>query len=97
MRKQLLIASALPILLLLPLPAAEAGLRSPAIRAEFKRLHPCPANGRTRGACPGFQIDHREALICGGKDDLSNLQWLSVEDHKAKTRVEVKLCRTHVR
>jgi hypothetical protein len=67
------------------------------LRAEFLRLNPCPATGKSRGACPGWQIDHREALICGGRDELANLQWLTVEDHKAKTRVEVKLCRTHRR
>jgi hypothetical protein len=38
-------------------------------------------------------VDHREALICGGRDELANLQWLSLAEHKAKTRVEVKLCR----
>lgn len=57
------------------------------------RANPCPANGATRGHCPGYQVDHREALICGGKDELGNLQWLTVAEHKEKTKVEVKLCR----
>lgn len=70
-------------------------VRSAVLRAEFVRTHPCPATGATRGPCPGYQVDHREALICGGMDEMSNLQWLTVSDHKAKTRVEVKLCRTH--
>jgi hypothetical protein len=34
-----------------------------------------------------------EALVCGGRDELPNLQWLAIERHKEKTRVEVKLCR----
>lgn len=72
---------------------AEAGLRSRTLRAEFQRQVPCPTTGEPRGACPGWQIDHREALICGGRDEFENLQWLTVEEHKAKTRVEVKLCR----
>lgn len=76
--------------------SALAAERSPTIRAEFMRQNPCPATGSTRGACPGYQVDHREALICGGRDELSNLQWLSVAEHKAKTRVEVKLCRPRV-
>lgn len=76
---------------------AIAADRSPTLRAEFMRQNPCPATGSTRGACPGYQVDHREALICGGRDELSNLQWLSVAEHKAKTRVEVKLCRPRVR
>lgn len=73
--------------------SAAAAPRSPTLRAEFQRLNPCPATGKPRGACPGYQVDHREALICGGRDDLGNLQWLTVAEHKAKTRVEVKLCR----
>jgi hypothetical protein len=74
-------------------PAGAEPLRSRAVRAEFVRLNPCPATGATRGACPGWQVDHREALICGGRDELGNLQWLTVAEHREKTRVEVKLCR----
>lgn len=70
-----------------------AAPRSRPLRAEFVRLNPCPSTGKTSGACPGYQVDHREALICGGRDELANLQWLSIEEHKEKTRVEVKLCR----
>lgn len=68
-------------------------LRSRALRSEFQRLNPCPATGQPRGACPGYEVDHREALICGGKDELQNLQWLPVAEHREKTKVEVKLCR----
>ena len=74
--------------------AAAGADRSRALRAEFMRLNPCPAIGATRGACPGWQVDHREALVCGGRDDLQNLQWLPVAAHREKTRVEVKLCRS---
>ena len=70
-----------------------APARSPALRAEFVRLNPCPSTGATRGPCPGLQVDHREALVCSGRDELSNLQWLAVAEHREKTRVEVKLCR----
>lgn len=76
----------------LPLAAAAAD-RSRALRAEFQRLHPCPSTGKPRGACPGYHVDHREALVCGGRDELRNLQWLPVAEHREKTRVEVKLCR----
>lgn len=74
-----------------------AAPRSRELRAEFMRQQPCPATGKPSGACPGYQVDHREALICGGRDELANLQWLTIAEHKAKTRVEVKLCRTHSR
>ena len=72
-------------------PAAD---RSRTLRAEFMRLNPCPSTGLSRGACPGWQVDHREALVCGGRDELANLQWLTIEAHRQKTRVEVKLCRS---
>lgn len=58
------------------------------------RANPCPSTGKATGACPGWQVDHREALVCGGKDEVSNLQWLRTEDHRQKTKVEVKLCRS---
>ncbi|MBL8362952.1 MAG: HNH endonuclease [Rubrivivax sp.] len=74
--------------------AAAPGDRSRALRAEFQRTNPCPSTGARRGACPGYEVDHREALICGGRDELANLQWLTVEEQRAKTRVEVKLCRS---
>lgn len=75
--------------------AVAAPERSRTLRAEFQRQNPCPSTGKPRGACPGYQVDHREALICGGKDELPNLQWLRVAEHREKTRVEVKLCRSH--
>lgn len=85
-----------PVALLLPVLSAAAAPRdrSQALRAEFQRNNPCPSKGARRGACPGYEVDHREALICGGRDELANLQWLTVEEHRAKTRVEVKLCRS---
>jgi hypothetical protein len=46
------------------------------VLAAFKRAHPCPATGRTSGACGGWAIDHVIPLACGGCDAVSNLQWL---------------------
>ncbi len=69
--------------------------RSPAIKAEFRKANPCPATGRKTGACPGWEVDHRQALVCGGADTVDNLQWLPVAEHREKTRAEVKLCRTN--
>lgn len=75
---------------------AEARIhRSHAAIAEFKLAHPCPANGRTRGACPGWQIDHAVPLKCGGDDAPSNMHWMTTEDHKAKTAREARWCRKH--
>lgn len=52
--------------------------RADVLRA-FRDLYPCPATGRTRGACPGWNIDHIIPLACSGRDAVGNLQWLPVE------------------
>jgi hypothetical protein len=75
--------------------AALAEDRSRSVRAEFQRANPCPSTGRTSGACPGHQVDHHTPLCIGGKDEPGNLRWMTVEDHKRKTRSDVRLCRTH--
>lgn len=67
--------------------------RSKKAIAEFKRIEPCPANANRYGPCPGWQIDHRVPLKCKGADTPSNMQWLTVADHKRKTAKESRLCR----
>lgn len=42
----------------------------------FRKLYPCPATGKTQGACDGWAIDHVIPLACGGCDAVSNLTWL---------------------
>jgi len=74
--------------------AAEAKIpRSPAAVAEFKRANPCPATGAHRGPCPGHQVDHIEPLCAGGPDTPENMQWLTISEHRDKTRFDVFLCR----
>jgi len=67
--------------------------RSSKAKAEFQRLHPCPRNGATRGRCPGYDIDHIEPLCAGGPDVPGNMQWLTLEEHREKTRKDVYRCR----
>jgi 5-methylcytosine-specific restriction endonuclease McrA len=62
--------------------------RSPAARAAFRRDNPCPATGETRGACPGYVIDHIKALKRGGADEPANMQWQTTAAAKAKDRIE---------
>jgi hypothetical protein len=62
--------------------------RSEAAKNAFKREHPCPATSRPVGPCPGYVIDHIIALKRGGADAPSNMQWQTIEDGKAKDRVE---------
>lgn len=66
--------------------------RSAVAKAEFKRLHPCPANGHRSGACPGYVIDHVIPLACGGADAPSNMQWQDVAAAKEKDRWELAGC-----
>lgn len=68
--------------------------RSSAVRAEFHRSNPCPANGKTRGRCPGYVVDHIEPLCAGGWDAVENMQWQTVAEAKDKDRSEHAKCRT---
>jgi 5-methylcytosine-specific restriction endonuclease McrA len=63
-------------------------LRSPQAKASFRHTNPCPSTGKTTGACRGYQIDHRIPLSKGGADSPSNMQWLTTQQHKAKTAQE---------
>ena len=62
--------------------------RSAAAKREFMRSHPCPATGKTSGRCPGWVVDHVQALKHGGRDEAGNMQWQTVAAAKAKDRVE---------
>lgn len=62
--------------------------RDPAERAAFMRQNPCPSTGKTRGACPGYVVDHIQPLKRGGCDCPSNMQWQTIEQGKAKDRWE---------
>ena len=74
--------------------AADARIpRSSAAVAEFKRANPCPVNLATRGSCPGWQVDHVQPLCSGGADSPPNMQWLTVQQHREKTRLDVIACR----
>src|SRR5207302_639301 len=63
-------------------------------RALFIKSHPCPANGKTRGACPGYVVDHIKPLCAGGPDRPPNMQWQTVAEAKKKDRLEAQECRT---
>jgi hypothetical protein len=81
--------------LLAAAPAADATERDPHQRALFMKKHPCPANGNTRGACPGYVVDHIKPLCAGGADRPSNRQWQTREEAKIKDRREREICRSH--
>ncbi len=72
-----------------PLPAAQR--RSTAAKNAFKKGHPCPANGKTAGACPGYVIDHVFPLACGGPDASENMQWQTRKDAHEKDLWELTM------
>jgi hypothetical protein len=50
--------------------------------------HPCPATGKTSGACKGYVVDHVVPLKGGGADAPANMQWQTVAEAKAKDKIE---------
>jgi hypothetical protein len=70
----LLICATLAVGVVLPGSASANEHRSASVKREFQLTHPCPATGRTSGACPGYVKDHVLPLVCGGPDAVSNLQ-----------------------
>lgn len=76
------------VLCTLLLLATPVDARSYAAKAQFARLHPCPATGKRVPHCPGYVIDHVKPLACGGADAPANMAWQTVADGKAKDRWE---------
>ena len=66
--------------------------RSRAVAREFQREHPCPSTGLPSGACPGYWKVHIVPLACGGPDAVSNLQWQTIADARAKDAWKRKAC-----
>lgn len=62
--------------------------RDPHAKEAFRRTHPCPATGKSYGACPGWVVGHVQALKHGGTDAPSNMQWQTRAEAKAKDRIE---------
>jgi hypothetical protein len=88
----LLIAAVFAVCVVLPDSASAKEHRSASVKREFQLTYPCPATGRTSGACPGYVKDHVLPLACGGPDAVSNLQWQTIRDAKAKDKWETKGC-----
>lgn len=62
--------------------------RNSVERHAFIKANACPSTGARRLPCPGYVIDHIEAIACGGPDHQSNMQWQTVAEGKAKDRWE---------
>jgi hypothetical protein len=61
-------------------------------RAIFVEKHPCPADGKTAGVCPGYVITHVVPLCSGGKDLPSNMRWQPVAETQGSAQERHKLC-----
>lgn len=93
MKAAAIVAAILAALLAISVGAQEfAAKRSASEVYRFRGAHPCPATGKARGACPGWEVDHIKALRCGGPDVAANMQWLTIEAHRAKSRREARTC-----
>lgn len=67
-----------------------AEARDRKVPVEFQRLHPCPSTGKRTGACPGYVRDHVVPLCRGGSDSVSNMQWQTAAEAKAKDKWECR-------
>jgi hypothetical protein len=59
-----------------------------AAKRSFQASHPCPATGKTTGACPGYVVDHIKPLKRGGVDAPTNMQGQTRAAAKAKDKIE---------
>ena len=87
-----LISAALAVCAVMPVSATAKEQRSAAVKREFQLTHPWPVTGLTSGRCPGYVKDHIVPLACGGPDAVSNMQWQTIRDARAKDKWETKGC-----
>lgn len=66
--------------------------RNPAVVAAFRKTHPCPATGKTDGACDGWVVDHVWSLCLGGPDKVENMRWQSAIESQIKDVFERDMC-----
>lgn len=85
-------ASILVTLLAISL-SAFAGSRDQQQVRAFRRDNPCPSTQQAKGRCLGYNVDHKKALMNGGKDRPQNMQWLSENEHREKTKKDYAQCK----
>lgn len=69
-------------------PADAAIHRSSSVKVAFMKTHACPSTGLFKLPCPGYVLDHKKALACGGRDSVANLQLQTIAEGKAKDKIE---------
>ena len=58
--------------------------RSSQAKHDFMKSNPCPSTGKTRGACPGYVVDHVLPLKRGGADNTRKMQWQTLQEAKER-------------
>ncbi len=66
-------------------------LPSLSVRDSFVAAHPCPSGGSAE-TCPGYAVDHVTPIVCGGEDEVDNLQWQTLEQAGVKKAWVAKAC-----
>ena len=75
-----------------PISAEAHETRQRWTKVRFARIHACPSTHLKKLPCPGYVIDHKKPLACGGRDSIRNMQWQTVAEGKAKDKWERKGC-----
>ena len=57
-------------------------------KAIFRKSHPCPSNGKTSGACPGYVVTYITPPKKGGAHTATNMQWLTNVEAKGQPHVK---------
>lgn len=79
--------------MLAAMPADARIKRSTAAKHAFMAANPCPSDKpHKKYSCPGWVVDHRIALACGGRDQPDNMSWQTISESKAKDKWERKGC-----
>lgn len=66
----------LQLALLAPMTAlAQDPVRDADMRSTFQRQVPCPANQRSIGPCPGYEVIYIRHPCSGGSRTVGNLKW----------------------
>ena len=81
------------ILLVLLAPIAEGAAGLSRAEADFRLLSPCPGTGETKGPCKGYVVDRIVPIVCGGAEDLANMQWQTIAEAKEKNKWDRIGCR----
>jgi hypothetical protein len=52
-------------------------------KLDFQQTHPCPANGKKSGNCPGYQIGFILVPREGGSLTEDNMRWMTNDEYDA--------------